>query len=195
MDTLIQISPPEGQEINLARRLSKECEELRHELKLGPEEVIPNGLAPSRNLLENEYKVLIKKKKERIAEQLQVFNEVKEACDRIGSDIGSIDNISTHIVPSSLIMEWKKKKDEADTIYNVRIEKIKELQTAIRKIVNHIGFGDNDLMLVGMDYDKYENVLSEEIVQHFTDLHTRVQQSFAQCFENIDENMGLEDIL
>uniref|UniRef100_A0A914P697 Uncharacterized protein n=1 Tax=Panagrolaimus davidi TaxID=227884 RepID=A0A914P697_9BILA len=63
------------------------------------------------------------------------------------------------------------------------------------RIVNHIGFGDNDLMLVGMDYDNNENVLSEEIVQNFTDLHTRVQQSFTKYFENIDENMGLEDIL
>uniref|UniRef100_A0A914QN81 Uncharacterized protein n=1 Tax=Panagrolaimus davidi TaxID=227884 RepID=A0A914QN81_9BILA len=113
----------------------KECEELRHELGIGPlpEAVIPKGLAPSGNWLKNECKALMKKKKERMAEQLQVFGEVKEACDRVGWDIGSIDNISTHIVPSSRIMEWKKQKIEADATYNVRIEKIKELQTTIRR--------------------------------------------------------------
>uniref|UniRef100_A0A914R8I7 Uncharacterized protein n=1 Tax=Panagrolaimus davidi TaxID=227884 RepID=A0A914R8I7_9BILA len=177
MGQIIPVTPPENpQEIKIVRRVSKECEELRHERE--PEAVIPKGSASS-------------------AEQLQVFDEVKEAFDRVGWDIGSIDNISTHIVPSSRIMEWKKQKTAADETYNVRLEKIKELQTTIRRIVNHIGrkeFGDNDLMLVDMDYDKNGTVLSEEIVQHFKDLHTRVHQSYTQLFENIDEKMGLGDI-
>uniref|UniRef100_A0A914XVU8 Uncharacterized protein n=1 Tax=Panagrolaimus superbus TaxID=310955 RepID=A0A914XVU8_9BILA len=168
----------------------KELEELRHELGIGPisETMIPKGLAPSGNWLKNECKALIKKKKERMSEQLQVYQEVKEACDRIGWDLVTGDNISTHLVPTSRIMEWKKQKIEADTVYIDRIDKIKQLQSAIRGIVNHIGrkeFDDHDITLVDMDYDKYKAVLSEEIVQSFENLHTRANQSYTQWYENI----------
>uniref|UniRef100_A0AC35F262 Uncharacterized protein n=1 Tax=Panagrolaimus sp. PS1159 TaxID=55785 RepID=A0AC35F262_9BILA len=179
MCQIITADPPGLPQTIQIARVPKKCEELRH--GLGPEAVVQKELPPSVFM----------------AEQLQIYGEVKEACDRVGWDIiGSIGNISTQIVPSSRIMEWKKQKTAADETYNVRLEKIKELQTTIRKIVNHIGrkeFSDNDLMLIDMDYDKCEAVLSEEIVQHFKDLHTRVHQSYTQLFENTDKNMGLED--
>jgi hypothetical protein len=114
---------------------------LRHELGMQPisEALIPKGLAPSGTWLRTECKALSKKKAERMTEQLQVYKEAKEACDRVGWDLVAGENISTNIVPVSRLTEWKRQKVEADSVFKERIEKIKELQGAIRRIVLHIG--------------------------------------------------------
>ena len=61
------------------------------------------------------------KKKERITEQLAVFNEAKEACERVGWKL-TCEDISNTLVPPSRINEWKKQKSEALAEYYEKIQ-------------------------------------------------------------------------
>ena len=73
------------------------------------------------NWLKAELRALKMKKEERITEQLAVFNEAKEACDRVGRNL-TYEDISNTLVPPSRIHEWKKQKSAALAEYYEKIE-------------------------------------------------------------------------
>lgn len=164
---------------------------MREELGLDPlsDVEVPSGLVPRGNYLKMHLRTLIEDKEKRMVDQIKVYNDYKEACERIGV-LYSDDLFTTKIMPPSSTAELKIKLIDAEKTFHQRLDKIQEIQKKVRLIMSHIGrscFTEDDLALISMDYDHKTACIDESIVANFEELSSKADFDYEEWYNEVTQ--------